>query len=188
MPQGLSTGFHYDRIFLRAGAAEFLTAWVPIGDVSVNGGGLTYLADSTALGLAMEADFMARAANFTDTERINAFNMNMMKDGQLSHDMEEMSRTFGQGVAGLGDGERKGMVNETGNGQGKERKCKWLIPSGEGYEAGDVMFHNEYMIHGAAKNEDERGVIRLSSDVRFYEEGADYDKRWMRFWEPDDKL
>lgn len=39
VPNGLSTGIHYDQIFLRAGEAEFLTAWVPIGDCTAEGGG-----------------------------------------------------------------------------------------------------------------------------------------------------
>lgn len=31
IPGGLSTGIHYDKLFLRDGGAYFLTAWVPIG-------------------------------------------------------------------------------------------------------------------------------------------------------------
>ena len=67
IPGGLSTGIHYDKLFLRDGGAYFLTAWVPIGeslpsspfnlprssaevtlflgDISVNGGGLIYLSN-----------------------------------------------------------------------------------------------------------------------------------------------
>lgn len=30
-PGGVSTGIHYDKLFLRDGGAYFLTAWVPIG-------------------------------------------------------------------------------------------------------------------------------------------------------------
>lgn len=32
-PGALSTGIHYDKIFLRKGESEFLTAWVPIGKI-----------------------------------------------------------------------------------------------------------------------------------------------------------
>lgn len=31
VPKALSTGVHYDKLFLRKGESEFLTAWVPIG-------------------------------------------------------------------------------------------------------------------------------------------------------------
>lgn len=30
-PGGVSTGIHYDKLFMRDGDAYFLTAWVPIG-------------------------------------------------------------------------------------------------------------------------------------------------------------
>jgi phytanoyl-CoA hydroxylase len=59
VPGGISTGIHYDRIFLRAGEAEFLTAWVPIGDCSPNGGGLMYLEGSSEMGKAIESDLHA---------------------------------------------------------------------------------------------------------------------------------
>lgn len=162
VPHGLSTGVHYDRLFLRAGEAEFLTGWVPIGDCSAEGGGLIYLEHSTELGRKMEVDFMKRAENFTPEERINGFNLNMMRDGQLTHDAEQFGRVQGGG------------------------KMRWLTAN---FEAGDVVFHNPYLIHGASKNEDRRGRIRLSTDLRFYEEGARLDKRWMQqIWSPDDGL
>lgn len=40
-------GVHYDQIFLRHGEPTSLTAWVPIGDVKLDGGGLIYLEDGT---------------------------------------------------------------------------------------------------------------------------------------------
>jgi phytanoyl-CoA hydroxylase len=36
-------GVHYDQIFLRHGEPTSVTAWVPIGDIKVSGGGLIYL-------------------------------------------------------------------------------------------------------------------------------------------------
>lgn len=168
VPNGFSTGIHYDRIFLRDGEAEFLTAWVPIGDCTAQGGGIMYLEDSSSIGKAMEADFMQRAETFTKEERINGFNVNMAKDGQLSHNAHELSEE---------------ILNGKFSG-GKSRR--WLAGN---YEAGDVVFHNPYMIHGAVKNEDPLGRIRLGTDLRFYEEGADLDQRWMQsVWRPDDGL
>ena len=84
-----------------------------------------------------------------------------MRDGQLTHDAESWGREV------MPQGHR------------------WLVGD---YEAGDVVFHNPYLIHGALKNEDPEGKIRLSSDVRFYEAGADLDERWMQLWRPDDGL
>lgn len=34
-PGGVSTGIHYDKLFMRDGDAFFLTAWVPLGDSSI---------------------------------------------------------------------------------------------------------------------------------------------------------
>ncbi|KAK0779444.1 hypothetical protein LTR74_017319 [Friedmanniomyces endolithicus] len=168
VPNGLSTGCHYDRIFLRAGE-DFLTAWVPIGDCTAEGGGLMYMEDSTDIGKAMEADFMKRAEHFTPEERISGFNHNMARDGQLSHNAVELDADINM---------RYGSTGGT--------KRRWLAGN---YEAGDVVFHNPYMIHGAVKNEDALGRIRLGTDLRLYEEGGAIDERWMQdVWRPDDGL
>lgn len=42
-PGNKAIGVHYDQIFLRYGDPTSVTAWVPIGDVSLTGGGLIYL-------------------------------------------------------------------------------------------------------------------------------------------------
>lgn len=159
VPHGLSTGIHYDKIFLRAGQSEFLTAWVPIGDCKANGGGLMYLAGSSQLGMKMEQEFRknSAAAGLSWEEQVSGFNSHMDKSGQLTQNAEE----WGKG------------------------KGKWIAAD---YEAGDVVFHNPYLVHGAVKNEDRDGVIRLSTDLRFYEEGSDIDQRWMKHWVPEDGL
>jgi phytanoyl-CoA hydroxylase len=61
---------------LRAGEAEFLTAWVPIGDCTATGGGLMYLEHSDDIGEAMEVDFNTRAEHLSREERISGFNVN----------------------------------------------------------------------------------------------------------------
>ena len=151
IPGGLSTGVHYDKLFLRGGSSYFLTAWVPIGDCSQNGGGLIYLSDSKPLGRSIEDDFTARAQLLPEADRISAFNAHMGEFGQLSHNAGEFHR-------------------ETAAGKGK-----WLVSD---YEAGDVVFHDPYMIHSSSRNEDWQGRIRLSTDLRFYEDGSDLDRRW----------
>ncbi|KAL8933762.1 MAG: hypothetical protein Q9211_005602 [Gyalolechia sp. 1 TL-2023] len=160
-PGSKSTGIHYDQYFLRDGDDEFLTAWVPIGDCAPAGGGLMYLENSTALGKQLEDDFLRKAELLPKQERIDAFNKFMAKDGFMSHDAVDFQE------------------------QHKERVGRWLV--GE-YEAGDVVFHNPWMIHTATKNEDGLGRIRLASDLRFYEVGAKLDHRWMRIWTHDDGL
>ena len=50
--------------FLRGGEAEFLTAWVPIGDCAANGGDLTYLENSNSLGEDIEPEYLLNSASF----------------------------------------------------------------------------------------------------------------------------
>ncbi|KAK3621005.1 hypothetical protein LTR56_023048 [Elasticomyces elasticus] len=166
VPNGLSTSCHYDRIFLRAGG-DPLTAWVPIGDCTADGGGLMYLEGSTDVGKAMEADFMERTEHLTPEERIDRFNQNMARDGQLSHNVIEL------------DADIKAKYSSS-------KRRRWL---GANHEAGHVIFHNPYMIHGAGKNEDPLGKIRLGTDLRYYWEGSQVDERWMRdVWRLEDGL
>ncbi|KAL8689959.1 MAG: hypothetical protein Q9218_004491 [Villophora microphyllina] len=160
-PGSQSTGIHYDQYFLRDGEDEFLTAWVPIGDCAPAGGGLMYLEDSTSLGQDLEREFLAKAKDLPKEERIDAFNKFMAKDGFMSHDAVEFWEEH------------------------REKVGRWLVGD---YEAGDVVFHNPWMVHAATKNEDEKGRIRLASDLRFYKEGADWDKRWTKIWTHDDGL
>jgi phytanoyl-CoA hydroxylase len=42
-PGNKAIGVHYDQIFLRHGEPTSVTAWIPMGDVSLTGGGLIYL-------------------------------------------------------------------------------------------------------------------------------------------------
>ena len=42
-PRNKAIGVHYDQIFLRHGEDTSFTAWVPMGDISLTGGGLIYL-------------------------------------------------------------------------------------------------------------------------------------------------
>lgn len=42
-PGNKAIGVHYDQIFLRHGEPTSVTAWIPVGDISLAGGGLMYL-------------------------------------------------------------------------------------------------------------------------------------------------
>lgn len=120
-----------------------------------------YLENSSLLGEELEDEFSRTAQGMSAEERMDAFNRHMNSDGFLSHDAEEFGRTRGGG------------------------RLRWLVGD---YEAGDVVFHKPYMIHAATRNEDEEGRIRLASDLRFYEEGAALDERWLKVWRHDDGL
>lgn len=118
MPQNTAIGVHYDQIFLRYGEDTFVTAWVPIGDISIDGGGLIYLEKGHDIGEQTEREFMERAnaAGMTDQEMKDAYNANMMSGGLLDVGPLRYAKKHGR---------------------------RWLLTP---YEAGDVVFHNPYAV------------------------------------------
>lgn len=125
-----------------------------------------YLSDSVPLGRQIEDDFSRRAQVLSNEERLSAFNVHMEKYGQLSQDANEFSNTYP-------------VVDDAQDAR------TWM---GAQYEAGDVVFHDPYIVHCSTKNEGVDGRIRVSTDVRFYEEGSSIDDRWMKLWTPGDGL
>jgi ectoine hydroxylase-related dioxygenase (phytanoyl-CoA dioxygenase family) len=85
-----TTGAHYDLIYLRGGTDRLCTSWIPIGDISVAGGGLIYLEGSDAWGRRKEAEFSERNRDLPPEERISAYNKNM-GTGWLSNDLPGMA-------------------------------------------------------------------------------------------------
>ena len=153
-----TTPAHYDIVYLRGGTTRIVTAWIPIGDVPMQMGGLTYLEGSHALGVKMEAEFRILNASLSPEERINAYNRNMTEGGYISKDLPGMAEKF---------------------------DARWLVAD---YEAGDVILHSPYMIHASTTNQDSQGRIRLSTDIRFQNVVDEIDSRWNDYWTLDDKL
>lgn len=154
----VSTPAHYDLVYLRGGTADLVTAWLPIGDVSVAEGGLTYLQGSHAVGVKMESDFAEKNKALPPADRISAFNQNMTKGGWVSKDLPDMADRF---------------------------DTSWLIAD---YEAGDVMLHSPYFIHASTNNMSPQGRMRLSCDIRFQNVDDEIDARWSNHWSLDDML
>ncbi|KAH7054392.1 hypothetical protein B0J12DRAFT_738926 [Macrophomina phaseolina] len=76
-------GVHYDQVFLKCGEQTAITAWVPIGDVSLVGGGLIYMEDGGKFWKQIENEFTEKSKEtcLTDEEARNALNQNMMSTG-----------------------------------------------------------------------------------------------------------
>ncbi|KAH6891466.1 hypothetical protein B0T10DRAFT_560707 [Thelonectria olida] len=159
-PGNRAIGVHYDQSFMRHGEPTALTAWVPMGDVRIQGGGLIYLQGGDALGQEMEEEFArkAKAAGMDDEETRNAYNANMMSTGFLSEGPADFGRKYGR---------------------------KWLVSE---YEAGDVVIHTPHMIHASTINHDPEDRIRLGTDLRFVNSSRPWDKRWDKDYEFDDGL
>lgn len=117
-PGNPAIGVHYDQSFMRYGEPTAVTAWVPMGDIRVEGGGLIYLEGGDQLGQKIEEDFSrkAKAAGMSDKEMRNAFNANMMSSGFLCAGPAEFARRYGK---------------------------RWLVSA---YEAGDVVLHTPHMV------------------------------------------
>ncbi|KAH7121764.1 hypothetical protein B0J13DRAFT_680363 [Dactylonectria estremocensis] len=159
-PGNRAIGVHYDQSFMRYGEPTALTAWVPIGDVRLQGGGLIYLQGGDKLGQEIEEEFStkAKAAGMTDEEMRYAFNANMMSTGFLAEGPADFGRMHGK---------------------------KWLVSD---YQAGDVVFHTPHMIHASTINHDPEGRIRLGTDLRFVNSARRWDTRWDKDYEFDDGL
>lgn len=147
-----ATGAHYDLVYIRGGTDRLVTAWIPIGDVPVEMGGLLYLEGSHPLGRRLEAEFAAKNADLPEEERISAFNRNMNEGGWLTKDLPQMAERF---------------------------DARWLAAD---YKAGDVVLHSPYIVHAATMNEDAAGRMRLSTDVRYQRADDPIDRRWGEPW------
>ncbi|KAL4880353.1 hypothetical protein BJY04DRAFT_208166 [Aspergillus karnatakaensis] len=148
VPGAESTPVHYDQIFLRAGPPTSITAWVPIGDIELDGGGLIYLERSKDIGIKYEEDFSRLSETLSDGEKISAVNRNMNTGGWLDRNSSQFGKNWGR---------------------------HWLVGA---YEAGDVVLHNPYMVHAGAMNESRAGRIRVSTDLRFVDKSKPFDERW----------
>jgi phytanoyl-CoA hydroxylase len=158
MPGGELTQVHYDKMFLRAGDPGFLTAWVPLGDIDIRGGGLAYLEDSIPIAQEIEINWLKAAEHLPDEEKVSAYNKAMTDGARCSRDASEFS-------------------NQTGR--------KWLVSN---YEAGDVVFHHGFLIHTSCINEDPNNLIRLATDLRYGDSEKKIDQRWMNYWKVGDGL
>ena len=154
----VATPAHYDLVYLRGGTSRVVTAWIPIGDIPVDMGGLVYLEGSHAIGAAMEARFAKDNAGLSAEERISAYNRNMAEGGWVSKDLPDMADRF---------------------------DTRWLIAD---FEAGDVVLHSPYMIHASTTNQSFDGRIRLSTDIRYQNVDDEIDARWANHWSLNDML
>jgi ectoine hydroxylase-related dioxygenase (phytanoyl-CoA dioxygenase family) len=152
------TPAHYDLVYLRGGTDRIVTAWIPIGDVPAEMGGLVYLEGSHREGVKLETAFREKSAELSPEERINAYNKHMTEGGWVSKNLPQMAERF---------------------------DTRWLAAD---YAAGDVVLHSPYMIHASTTNEDPHGRIRLSTDIRYQNVDDEIDARWANHWSLDDML
>ncbi len=154
--ESLSTGAHYDLVYLRAGTDSVCTSWIPIGDIPHTMGGLIYLENSHHFGRRKEAEFTSCNADMPPEERINAYNKNMGKHGWLTKDLPSLADRL---------------------------DTRWLMAD---YEAGDMVVHGAYTTHAATTNVSPDNRVRLSTDIRYQRVREEIDARWNNHWSFDD--
>lgn len=117
-PTNRAIGVHYDQIFLRHGEPTSVTAWVPLGDIDIRGGGIIYLEGGNELGQQIEGEFeeKAKSAGMSEEEMKYAFNKNMMGTGFLCDGPADFGGKYGR---------------------------RWLVTA---YEAGDVVLHKPHAV------------------------------------------
>ncbi len=153
-----TTDAHYDLIYLRGGTDTVLSSWIPLGDIPLEMGGLTYLEGSDAFGRQLEADFAARNATLSPEERLSAYNKNMTATGGIGKDLSALVNRY---------------------------HTRWLVAD---YAAGDMVVHTSYIIHAATQNNSGENRLRLSTDIRYQRIRDEIDARWQNHWTLDDML
>jgi ectoine hydroxylase-related dioxygenase (phytanoyl-CoA dioxygenase family) len=153
-----TTDAHYDLIYLRGGTDTVLSSWIPLGDIPLEMGGLTYLEGSDSFGRQIEAEFTTRNTTLAPEERVSAYNKNMTVTGGIGKDLSELVNRY---------------------------NTRWLVAD---YEAGDMVVHTSYMIHAATQNVSSENRMRLSTDIRYQRIRDEIDARWQNHWTLDDML
>jgi ectoine hydroxylase-related dioxygenase (phytanoyl-CoA dioxygenase family) len=66
-----------------------------------------------------------------------------------------------------------------------EHGARWLVAD---YEAGDMLIHSAHIVHASLDNVDPKGIMRLSTDIRYQRRDDPIDWRWQQHWHDRDGL
>lgn len=147
---GRYTRPHGDIVFMGRGTHDLYTAWVPLGDVPQQMGGLMVLEGSNRL------DYMRNEYSKQDVdtycenvpgEKERALNEGWLWNPSISENPKELRELF---------------------------RGRWLSTE---YRAGDLLTFTSYTVHASLDNHTDR--VRLSSDSRYQLASAPIDERWI---------
>lgn len=149
---GFGTKPHCDVVYMGRGTRDRLyTAWVPMGDVPVEVGGLMILEGShkqkDRLRSYLDLDVDAYCTNGRHAEQIESGDKLWEKDGALSKNPVSLREKLGG---------------------------RWLTTS---FRAGDLLTFPMNTVHASLDNPSE--FIRLSSDSRYQPVSEPADERWV---------
>ena len=157
---GRGTAPHCDWVYMGRGTPDLITAWTPLGDISLEQGGLTVLENShhkaDLLADYLRRDVDSYCANGPTVEKVLTGKVNWESwddpqeswDGAVSHDPVALQNLLGG---------------------------RWL--TAEEYHAGDVLLFTMRTVHASLDNGSSR--LRLSSDTRYQRADEPIDERWI---------
>lgn len=149
---GMGTGPHCDVVYMGRGTRDRLfTAWVPIGDIPIEVGGLMILEDSykqkDRLRQYLDRDVDTYCTNGRHADDIEAGRKNWEWDGTLSKNPVSLREKLGG---------------------------RWLTTS---FRAGDLLTFSMQTVHASLDNPSD--MVRLSSDSRYQPASEPADERWI---------
>ncbi len=147
---GLGSPIHCDLVYMGRGTHNLYTTWVPLGDVSLDLGGLLVLEGS-----------------HHQSDRLKAY---------LSRDVDEYCTNRPDADADAA--EKKwwdGTLTRSPRSLQKSLGGRWL--TSPEFRLGDVVIFNMQLVHGSLDNQTDR--FRLSTDTRFQLAAESIDERWV---------
>jgi hypothetical protein len=143
---------HCDAVYMNRGTPNLLTAWTPIGDVSLDMGGLMILENShrcaDKLRNYLRRDVDNYCTNLPDAREIESGSKTWQDwDGRLSSNPISLRKKLGG---------------------------RWLTAE---FKIGDVLIFSMGTVHCSLDNHSNR--YRLSSDSRYQPAGEPVDERWI---------
>ncbi len=144
---------HGDIVFMGRGTHDLYTAWVPLGDVDFETGGLMILEGSNNLD-AIKNEYAKRD--------VDEFCENVPGEEEHARSAEMMGWRW------------NGSISESHVEIREQLGCRWVTAE---YRAGDLLTFSTYTIHASLDNHSNR--IRLSSDSRYQLASAPIDERWI---------
>ena len=147
---GLGSPIHCDLVYMGRGTHNLYTTWVPLGDVSLELGGLLVLEGSHRQSARLQA-YLSRDVDDYCTNRPDADAYAAGEkwwDGTLTRSPRSLQKSLGG---------------------------RWL--TSPEFRLGDVVIFKMQLVHGSLDNQTDR--FRLSTDTRFQLAAESIDERWV---------
>jgi ectoine hydroxylase-related dioxygenase (phytanoyl-CoA dioxygenase family) len=150
IPPGKGTASHCDVVYMGRGeTARLFTAWTPIGDVSLDRGGLLVLEGSNNNQRLKSTYGQSDVDAYCENKEDKRDGWAKGRGGWLGKNAVQIQKSLGNG--------------------------RWLTRPD--YRAGDVVIFSVYTVHASLDNQSNR--IRLSSDTRYQPASSPADERWI---------